>query len=433
MAPLLSLKKTSWTPQGQNSLDFLSFFPEKPPGYHGCFSSGPCAKPLNFEYPKSFLQGRSHRSKKALMIFQDLMVHLRLLLQLPEDHRLLLVPGSCSGAMDMALWNFLGPRPVCALNWDVFSRMWSRHVAQELKLPLRILEFSDLLAGDLPHGEEDVLFSWTGTTSGFSMDPTHDFLTKNPSGLVICDGAAAVFSQEIPWNSLDVTCFSFQKALGAQGGFGLMVLSPKAMERLHGYTPSWPLSRLLRLKNSMGDYLQGLEHGETINTPCLWILEENRAMVHYWLHQGGLPTMIQRTMENKKIFQNFLQEEEDCRLYCPKTLEMKEKEVSGHHGNLWIKKEKNLSPLVKDSHWRSHTPLIFTPPKNHSFHEKKPHDQWTFIKETARVLENCDLMMDIVNHIHDAPAFRLWSGPTIESSHLEFALGVLSQWCKVHS
>lgn len=413
---------------------FLDFIHKKPEGYTGFFSSGPCPKPKGYKTPKDFIHSRSHRSPEALWMFRDLLHHLKILLEIPEEYKLLLVPGSCSGAMDMALWNFLGPRPVSILQWDVFSKMWCRHVQEELKLNINTLSFYDVFQGKIPPVDHDFIVTFSGTSSGLTLEHHHEILRER-KGLVLCDGAAAVGCCNMPWPLLDVTCFSAQKALGGEAHFGFMVLSPKAMERLKSYTPPWPMNRLIGLKTPQGSYNDALERGETINTVSLLTLQENWELVHYWLQQGGLSFMTKKTCDNKQIVESYcferLKAEDILKTLTPSPKE----EPSGIQEPLYIQRvvEKFYQtevlstffvPHVLESSWRSSTPFLFTPPPQHDFHHFSLEDQWIFIRETANLLAKSHLMYDIINHALDRPMFRLWTGPSVDKEDLMFAMEI---------
>lgn len=413
---------------------FLDFIHTKPQGYTGFFSSGPCPKPKGYKAPKDFIYGRSHRSPEALWMFRDLLHHLKILLEIPEEYKLLLVPGSCSGAMDMALWNFLGPRPVSVLQWDVFSKMWCRHVQEELKLNMKTLSFHDVFQGKIPPADHDFIVTFSGTSSGLTLEHHHEILQER-EGLVLCDGAAAVGACNMPWSLLDVTCFSAQKALGGEAHFGFMVLSPKAMERLKSYTPPWPMNRLSRLKTPQGSYNDGLERGETINTVSLLVLQENWQLVHYWLQQGGLPFMTKKTQENKQVLESYCLDRLKAENSLKTLTSFETEEFFPPQEPLETSKVVNkfrqkevlstfFIPHVLDPSWRSATPFLFTPPPHHNFYDLSHEDQWIFIRETANLLAKSQLMYDIINHALDRPMFRLWTGPSVDKEDLIFAMEI---------
>jgi len=233
------------------------------------FSSGPCAKPPGWSPEKLQTEslGRSHRAKigkSRLQLAIDLM---REVLQVPDTHRIGIVPGSDTGAIEMAMWTMLGARPVTMMAWESFGEGWVTDVNKQLKLNATVMnapygEIPDLSAVDFSN---DVVFTWNGTTSGARV-PNGDWIADDREGLTFNDATSAVFAYDMPWDKLDVTTFSWQKVLGGEGAHGVLILGPRAVERLENYTPAWPLPKVFRLM-SKGALAEGIFKGETINTP----------------------------------------------------------------------------------------------------------------------------------------------------------------------
>src|SRR5688500_981913 len=235
------------------------------------FSSGPCAKTPGWSAAKLPVGslGRSHRSKLGKARLGHAIELTRHILRVPASHRIGIVPASDTGAVEMALWSLLGPRPVTVLAWESFGEGWVTDVARQLKLDATILrapygELPDLSAVD---SGSDVVFTWNGTTSGVRV-PDGDWIAPDRAGLTICDATSAAFAVELPWDRLDVATFSWQKVLGGEGGHGVLVLGPRAVERLERHVPAWPLPKIFRLTTS-GKLIEGIVRGETINTPSM--------------------------------------------------------------------------------------------------------------------------------------------------------------------
>lgn len=240
------------------------------------FSSGPCAKPPGYSPEKLATEslGRSHRAKIGKTRLQYCIDLMREVLQLPDTHRIGIVPGSDTGAFEMAMWTMLGARPVTTLAWESFGEGWVTDAAKQLKLDPTVLradygQIPDLNAIDWSN---DVLFTWNGTTSGVRV-PNADFIPADREGLAFADATSAVFAYDIDWSKIDVATFSWQKVLGGEGGHGVLILGPRAVERLETYTPAWPLPKVFRLV-SKGKLAEGVFKGETINTPSMLAVED---------------------------------------------------------------------------------------------------------------------------------------------------------------
>ena len=353
------------------------------------FSSGPCAKPPGWEASRLATEslGRSHRAKigKArLGLSIDLM---REVLQVPDTHRIGIVPGSDTGAFEMAMWTMLGARPVTTLAWESFGEGWVTDAAKQLKLDPTILRadygsIPDLGAVDWSN---DVLFTWNGTTSGARV-PNGDWIADNREGLSFCDATSAVFAYDMPWDKLDVTTFSWQKVLGGEGGHGVIILGPRAVERLESYTPAWPLPKVFRLV-SKGKLAEGVFKGETINTPSMLAVEDVIFALEWAKSVGGLKGLIARSNANAAALGKLVEERS------------------------W------LGHLAPDPATRSTTSVCLT---------VEGADE-AFIKAMAGALEKEGAAYDIAGY-RDAPAgLRIWCGATVDTADIE-ALGPWLDW-----
>ena len=265
------------------------------------FSSGPCTKRKGWSLDvlKGALLGRNHRQADTLARIAESLSLTRTLLELPDDYRVALVPASDTGAVEMALWSLLGQRGVDVLAWEAFSADWVTDIVDELKL-------SDVRALEAPYGElpdlttvdftRDVVFAWNGTTSGVRV-PDGNWIPDSREGLTICDGTSAVFAQDMDWRKLDVTTYSWQKALGGEAQHGMLILSPRAVERLETYTPPWPIPKVFRLVQN-GKFLESLFEGVTINTPSMLCLEDYMDALSFVESIGGLKGAIARADAN---------------------------------------------------------------------------------------------------------------------------------------
>jgi len=265
------------------------------------FSSGPCAKRPGWspEALRDACLGRSHRSKAGKAKLAAAIDRTRALLGVPDDYRIGIVPGSDTGAVEMALWSLLGARGVDMLAWESFGAGWVTDVAKQLKLDdVRVL---DAPYGALPDLTEvdparDVVFTWNGTTSGVRV-PDGDWIADDRAGLTICDATSAAFAMDLPWAKLDVTTFSWQKVMGGEAAHGMLILSPRAVERLESYTPPWPLPKLFRLTKG-GRLIEGIFEGATINTPSMLCVEDYLDALAWGESIGGLPALIARAQAN---------------------------------------------------------------------------------------------------------------------------------------
>ncbi len=353
------------------------------------FSSGPCAKPPGYSLDKLATDalGRSHRAKigKARLAYCiDLM---RELLGLPDTHRIGIVPGSDTGAFEMAMWTMLGARPVTTLAWESFGEGWVTDAVKQLRLDPTIIRAD---YGQLPdlaqvNWSSDVLFTWNGTTSGVRV-PDGDWIAPDREGLCFADATSAVFAYDIPWDRIDVATFSWQKVLGGEGGHGVLILGPRAVERLESYTPAWPLPKVFRLV-SKGKLAEGVFKGETINTPSMLAVEDAIFALEWGKSVGGLDGMIARSKANAKAL-NAIVEARD-----------------------W------LGHLAQDYASRSGTSVCLTV-------EGADAD---FIKKFAGLLEAENVAYDIAGYRDAPPGLRIWCGATVDAADIE-ALGPWLDW-----
>ena len=353
------------------------------------FSSGPCAKPPGWGPEKLNIDvlGRSHRSgigKARLKLAIDLM---RETLRLPDSHRIGIVAGSDTGAFEMAMWAMLGQRSVTALAWESFGEGWVTDAAKQLKLDPTVIraDYGALPDLGVVDWSDDVLFTWNGTTSGVRV-PDADWIPADREGLSFADATSAVFAYDIDWTKVDVGTFSWQKALGGEGGHGVLILGPRAVERLESFVPDRPLPKLFRMVKG-GKLIDGIFSGETINTPSMLSVEDAIFALEWGKSIGGLDGMIARTRANAAALDKIVEARD------------------------W------LHYLAKDQGSRSRTSVcLFL----HLF------DQ-AMIKRFVSLLETENVAFDIAGY-RDAPAgIRIWCGPTVDACDIE-ALGPWLDW-----
>ncbi len=352
------------------------------------FSSGPCSKRPGYDVAALQLDtlGRSHRSalgKKALGLCCSETARI---LGLPEGYRVAVVAGSDTGAVEMALWSLLGPRGVDVLAWESFGSGWVTDIVKQLKLPnVRKMEaaYGEICDFSQVNFEHDVVFTWNGTTSGVKV-PNGDWIPAERAGLTICDATSAVFAMELPWDKLDVITYSWQKVLGGEGAHGMLILSPRAVQRLESYTPAWPMPKLFRM-TSGGKLTEGLFKGETINTPSMLCVSDYLDALKWVDDIGGVQATMARSEANLKVLADFVADTD------------------------WI------DLLAKDPATRSNTSVCLT--------LKLADEQ---VKKMAKLLESEGVAYDIGAY-KDAPAgLRIWCGATIESADLRALLPWLS-------
>ena len=353
------------------------------------FSSGPCAKPPGWGADKleTDVLGRSHRSKLGKARLQYCIDLMREVLKLPDTHRIGIVPGSDTGAFEMAMWTMLGAKPVTTLAWESFGEGWVTDALKQLKLEPTVIRAD---YGQLPDLSQvgwsnDVLFTWNGTTSGVRV-PNGDWIPADREGLSFADATSGVFAYDIPWDKIDVATFSWQKVLGGEAAHGVLILGPRAVERLETHTPSWPLPKVFRLM-SKGALAEGIFKGETINTPSMLCVEDAIFALEWAKSLGGLEGLIARSDANATALDRLVAERD------------------------W------LGHLAEDRAVRSKTSVCLT---------VKGADA-DFIKRFAGLLEKEGAAYDVAGY-RDAPAgLRIWCGATVETADIE-ALGPWFDW-----
>jgi len=277
------------------------------------FSSGPCTKRPGYELTAldSASLGRSHRSALGKARLQKAIDETSRLLGLPEGYRVGIVPGSDTGAMEMAMWSLLGQRPVDLFSWESFGAGWVTDVVKQLKLTDArsfVADYGELPDFSQANPDHDIIFTWNGTTSGVKVNNA-DWISAERTGLTICDATSAVFAMDIDWAKIDVATFSWQKVLGGEGAHGMLILSPRAVERLETYTPSWPLPKIFRLTNK-GKLIDGIFKGATINTPSMLCVEDYLDALAWIEEIGGLTAAIEKSAANLAVLTQYVSETE---------------------------------------------------------------------------------------------------------------------------
>ncbi|MDF2995986.1 MAG: phosphoserine aminotransferase [Xanthobacteraceae bacterium] len=358
------------------------------------FSSGPCTKRPGWTLDAlgDAPLGISHRAKAGKAKLKRAIDLTREILEVPADYRIAVVPASDTGAVEMALWSLLGQRPVDVLAWESFSEGWVTDVVKQLKLKdTRVFKAG---YGDLPdlaqvNFDHDLVFTWNGTTSGVRV-PNGDWIAADRTGLTICDATSAAFAQDLPFDKLDVTTFSWQKVLGGEAAHGMLILSPRAVERLETYVPAWPLPKIFRMTSS-GKLIAGLFEGETINTPSMLCVEDYLDALGWAKSVGGLKGLQARADANTKVLAD------------------------------WVAKTDWIDFLAKVPETRSNTSvcLVVSDPEVKAL----PADQQAaFAKAIAAALEKAGVALDVGSY-RDAPAgLRIWAGSTVEASDIEALL-----------
>src|SRR6056300_1372362 len=271
------------------------------------FSSGPCAKPPVWTLDKlaDASLGRSHRAAIGKAKLAAAIDQTREILGVPADYRIGIVPASDTGAVEMAIWSLLGARPCTMVAWESFGAGWVSDVVKQLKLDATVLnaDYGQIVDMGAVDYDTDVVFTWNGTTSGVKM-PNGDMIPANRAGLTICDATSAAFAQNLPWDKLDVTTFSWQKVMGGEAAHGMLILSPRAVERLESYTPAWPLPKIFRMTKG-GKLIEGIFKGETINTPSMLAVEDYLVALDWAKSIGGLTGLIARATANAQAVWDF--------------------------------------------------------------------------------------------------------------------------------
>lgn len=359
-----------------------------------CFSSGPCAKRPDWSLAglDYKLAGRSHRSKEGKAQLKEAIDKSKKLLGLPEGYVLGIVPASDTGAVEMAMWSLLGPRGVDVFSWESFGQGWASDILKELKLK----DVRDYKAdyGQLPDlskadFDRDVIFCWNGTTSGVCV-PNADWIKTDRQGLVICDATSSVFAMPMDWTKLDVVTYSWQKALGGEAAHGVIILSPRAVERLQTYTPPWPMPKIFKMTKG-GKLLAGIFEGETINTPSMLCVLDLIDALDWVQTIGGSIAMIDRSRKNFATIEK------------------------------WVNDTGWIDFLASDPKTRSTTSvcLKFTDAKILSL---DADTQDKFVSDLTKLLDKEGVAYDIKGHRDGPPALRFWAGGTVEAEDLANAL-----------
>ena len=352
------------------------------------FSSGPCAKRPGYSVAnlEPTLLGRSHRSAAGKARLKKAIDKTREILGLPDHYLLGLVPGSDTGAFEMAMWNLLGARPVDVVYFESFGKTWADNITGQLKLDdvnIYKAPYGELPDLSLVREDHDLVFTWNGTTSGVKV-PDGNFISNKRTGLALCDATSAVFAMDLPWEKLDAVTFSWQKVLGGEAAHGMLILSPKAVQRLESYTPPWPLPKVFRLTKG-GKLIADIFEGSTINTPSMLCLEDYLDALDWAESIGGLPALIKRSEENLALVA-------DC-----------------------VKKHNWINFLAADPLVRSNTSVCLTL-------DLDPGQ----LKELIKLLAAEEVAYDIASY-RDAPGgLRFWCGATVEKKDLSLALEWLS-------
>jgi phosphoserine aminotransferase len=355
------------------------------------FSSGPTAKRPGWtpQVLKDACLGRSHRSKPGKAKLKEAIDRTRTVLRVPKDYRIAIVAGSDTGAVEMALWSLLGPKPVDLLTWESFGEDWVTDVAKQLKLKdARILKapyggLPDLKAANSAH---DIVFVWNGTTSGVRV-PNGDWIADNREGLTICDATSAAFAQDLAWGKLDVATFSWQKALGSEGAHGMLVLSPRAAARMESYEPPWPMPKTFRMTKDK-KLVEGIFEGDTINTPSMLALEDYLDALKWAEAIGGLSTLFKRADDNLAALA------------------------------AWVERTPWVGFLSADPKTRSNTSVCFKI-VDPWFTALAKDAQAAAATKLANILEKEGVAFDIGGYRSAPPGLRIWCGATVEKSEIE--------------
>jgi phosphoserine aminotransferase len=358
------------------------------------FSSGPCAKRPGWtpQALKDAVLGRSHRGKPGKARLVEAIDRTRSVLHVPADYRIGIVAASDTGAVEMALWSLLGPRPVDVLAWESFGNDWVTDVTKQLKLKdARVLKAG---YGDLPDLKQvdwthDVVFTWNGTTSGVRV-PNGDWIPADRQGLAICDATSAAFAMELPWDKLDVVTFSWQKVLGGEAAHGMLILSPRAVARLESYDPPWPMPKTFRMTKD-GKLVEGIFKGDTINTPSLLCVEDYRDALLWAESIGGLKALIARSEGNLAAVAD------------------------------WVAKTDWVDFLAKDKATRSCTSVCLKI-ADPWFAALAADQQAAVAKSLADRIEKENVAFDIAGYRDAPPGIRIWCGATVEKSDVEALL-----------
>ncbi|MGB7381537.1 MAG: phosphoserine transaminase, partial [Rivularia sp. (in: cyanobacteria)] len=355
------------------------------------FSSGPCSKRPGWDLSalNNATIGRSHRSKLGKAKLAEAIELSKEVLQVPDNYRLGIVPASDTGAVEMAMWTMLGQRGVDVVAWESFGKGWVTDALKQLKL--EDINTYEADYGQIPDlsivdTDRDVVFTWNGTTSGVKV-PNGDWIKDNRQGLTICDATSAAFAMEIPWQKIDVLTYSWQKVMGGEAAHGVIVLSPRAVERLESYTPDRPLPKIFRLTKG-GKLIEGIFEGSTINTPSMLCVEDAIDGLKWAKSIGGLSKLIERSNNNLQVLED------------------------------WVAKSDWIDFLVEDKSLRSNTSICFKI-TDKWYKSLSKEEQAAKAKELVSLMAKEEVAYDIGSYRDAPPGLRIWGGSTVESKDME--------------
>ena len=355
------------------------------------FSSGPCAKRPGWSISslENSVTGRSHRSKDAKNKIAEVIKLSKKILKLPDDYLIGIIPASDTGAFETAMWSLLGPNKVDVLAWESFGLGWVNDIVKQLKIKNVDVFIADY--GELPdlsniNSDNDIVFTWNGTTSGVCV-PDGEWISENRKGLTFCDATSAVFSIDIPWNKIDIATYSWQKVLGGEAGHGMLILSPRAIDRLNTYQPTWPIPKIFRItKNNKIN--EGIFKGDTINTPSMICVEDALDGLKWSESIGGLDTLIKRSKDNFSVIEK------------------------------WVNKTNWVEFLAKEQLFRSTTSVCLKiVDKNFSNLDLIKKNQ--IIHNMCKLLEDENVAFDINSYRDAPPGIRVWCGSTINKHDIQ--------------
>jgi phosphoserine aminotransferase len=362
------------------------------------FSSGPCAKPPGWSADRLATEslGRSHRSKIGKARLKRAIDLTREILQVPDTHLIGIVPGSDTGAVEMAMWSLLGARKTTLLAWESFGEGWVTDAVKQLKIDAEAVKAP---YGELPdltrvNQDNDVIFTWNGTTSGVRV-PNGDWIRDDRQGLMFADATSAVFAMELPWDKLDVVTYSWQKVLGGEGGHGVLILGPRAVERLESYTPAWPLPKIFRMTKG-GKLIKGIFEGETINTPSMLAVEDYIFALEWAQSIGGLSGLISRSEANAAALDR------------------------------WVQATDWIDHLAADPASRSTTSVCLKF-SDQAVAGLDDDAKLALVKKMASLLEGEKAAYDVAGYRDAPPGIRIWCGATVETADIE-TLGPWLDW-----
>jgi phosphoserine aminotransferase len=358
-----------------------------------CFSSGPCAKRPGWSLAalEGAMVGRSHRAAPARALLGEVIERSKSVLRMPAGWRLGIVPGSDTGAIEMALWHLLGPRGVQVVAFESFGDTWAQDILKQLKIEAEVLSapygsIPDLSALDWSN---DVVFTWNGTTSGARV-PNGDWIPADRQGLAICDATSAAFAMDLAWDKLDVVTWSWQKVLGGEAAHGMLALSPRAVERLESHKPTWPMPKVFRL-TSGGKLIEGIFKGDTINTPSMLCVADALDGLRWAEEVGGLDGLIARSRANLATVEQ------------------------------WVGNGERWRFLAEDPAVRSSTSICIAP-NTVGFKALWPEAQEKLAKRLAAMLEAEGVAFDAGGYRDAPPSLRIWGGATVETSDIRALL-----------